>query len=201
MGCAGLLVIAAFTAVPAAASAKTELVQGGTAIPLGTTIHGANVGNVVFATSQGNFECQHAELNSEVMRNGPRVELSASSFTITGNEAGGKCGWAGNATAVTVDNLPWCISSTAVLNGWASVRSNCTEGSTGPLGISFKNLWGTCHYTKASLNFSGTESAELTTNASQTFSKSEGSAFCPGSFTLQASFKFTANGSGITVKN
>jgi hypothetical protein len=180
----GALLAALVAVAPAAALASPELqTSGGTKIAIGTTVTGKSTGVVVYTTATGIGKCGFGHLTGTVQTNsGSLVQVKIESFKV---EAGG-------CPAFTFENLPWCMSSSA-LGEWVLKGGGCEKENV-PLAYSA----GFCKYQLSTMANSYQQETSPLTMATigndQTWTRVSG--LCGASAVFHWLFKLTTTAGG-----
>ena len=197
-GALALLVLAAVAALPASASAS-ELVSGGTTVPVGTEVTGTDQsGAILFNNTSGEafLACGGAKMTAVVTRNpGKTYGLNTTSFVFTGPGVEEKCkaGPYGDSRfafligpktpACTFGSTSGSVSSLTIQGGSCEVPGSLRMTMESP-------VVGTCYYRAESdrldfLGNAGTEPLIFHTNGEQRLKGEAGnSGLCPGGFNL-----------------
>jgi hypothetical protein len=186
-------------AAPSVASAAPVLTQPtGTIVAAGTPVVGTNVGEMKMTTALGNVTCTAATVKGTVLSSstasGTKGEATEASFV--GSGVSSECtSWTGGVTVTTnvTGGLPWCFETTSGDEG--RVRGGkCSELSRGIKYILDFTSIGACEYnrsTAVATTFATDVSGQDTTISmtEQEWTKVAGSAFCPSTGKLDATFK------------
>lgn len=210
---------AAVCVVPSVASASPELTHPtGTTAPVGTLIEGINVAHaatptpVTFTTPLGNIQCTTLTFTGKLIKNtGTQIEIEITTFEIRGTAGvvphtthcssitgSGTMTVTPNHTTNPVHNgissLPWCLKAEGLKNEFTISGGAC--GAPRALTLTFDtSVAGACSYQKASI--AGTYTTHpvdaIFTAANFEFTKTTGSAFCPGSWKMDFAFTLTTD--------
>jgi hypothetical protein len=207
------IALAAFAAVfvvPSIASAGPTLTAPTGTAYKGTYIEAENVGVTKMtlpAGIGGSVECQTATMTGDLTTNsGGHVSGDIETVEFRGRpkqanpHESNQCDSPLGAVSVTpnhttnpkqggVGSLNWCLTANTNDNKFTVRGGNCTE-ATRPLTFTLHTPIGECAYSKASVTGSYTTHPNdaVLTLSEQEFTKSVGSAFCPGSGKLDMSF-------------
>lgn len=188
-----------------ATNTPTFTVPAGTVAAAGTKFVGTG-SEVRFLDTSGSavLSCTTSSMTAEVLKNaGGILEANITSVRFIGSEApvGGEQDKAcpGFVNASYTVTTPWCLRSTTTMktDEFQTRGGKCSEAAKPIRFHMVTEAIGTCAYERAAGSpITGTlrthpEQATLTINSTPSgsgFSKTEGSAFCPSSETLQLSF-------------
>jgi hypothetical protein len=207
--CIAMAAVAAFLVVPSMASASPELTHPtGTTLAAGSLIEGINVEHEgrpteTTLTASGGLEvkCTTAFMTGRVHKNsGNHIEGEITKAEFKGTPGvkphtshcdGGSLGKVTVTTAV-----PWCVTASTLDDQFIVRNGKCTE-PTGEVKFTLHTAIGECVYGKASVAGSYTthpSDAILSVKTTESFSRTGGSIFCPGSGTLHMAFTLTTDG-------
>jgi hypothetical protein len=204
--CLSFVALAALAVVPSIASASPELAQGGARLATGSSLSGTNTRNVLFETALGTFSCTASQLVGTLKVNsGKLIEAEIESGSIIGGGPEGKCkdgSLGGIEWKVSLDNLPWCMSSSS-LGIYKARGARCNEAMK-PIGLTLSSNLGSCTYTRTTLSLTsntGMEPLVLSTAAGQAFGLVSSTwNGCHSSFDLNAAWAFKSNGANLKVQ-
>jgi hypothetical protein len=207
--CLALLTYFAFVALPAVASAKSQLYSGGTPVVAGTQIKGTSIGGVQFELPGGSsFACSAGTLTGTVYSNvAEKSQTVIESGNFTGAAAEGKCSTPLGPAAISLD-APLCLTvSEASVPSWRLRGKSCSVAEARPGLTLTTSLVGKCHYQSSPSVYemtSNVNSEPLVLNTkNQWFTVDKG--FPPGCFSglnPKALFEFkTSAGAGLELSN
>jgi hypothetical protein len=215
--CVAVAAVAAFTILPATASATNnpQLTESGTALSTGVAIYANNVNSTFFTDTSGNtlVDCSNAELSGTLTKNSIGAvegEITTFDFWGTGsihphNGLPECTGSFGNAF-ITVVNSPLCVRSTNTMatNEFQVSSGKCPGGGKVKFIIGSTTV-GECEYetggvVKGDYKTNTSEMTVRNTLAGSGASKIRGGFLCPGSGMLKMTFTLkTGNGTAITI--
>jgi hypothetical protein len=216
MLCGVVAAVAAFSALPAMASAASPTLTNASGVAV-TPHDGQNIKavstNLKFITASGNLECTTSTLEGELTVNaGNVVEADISAASFLGDNGASMCttSFPGPLTAeITVGNLPWCLKATAAPADTVTIDGG-TCGTTPRKSIEFTaHLYNSsttfvtsCTYERASVTakYKTKETPLVATVAEgQEFAKTAGSILCPAKGTLTGAFTLTKGGGNLSM--
>jgi hypothetical protein len=218
MLCISVVVVAAFAALPAMASALSPTLtddSGAVVEPHKGNIKAVSTNLVFSGGASGSLLCATSTLTGELTVNsGNVVEGDISAATFVNSTGGTKCAtsFAGPLTAeITPENLPWCLKAKASPADTFTIDGGtCTNTTRTPIAFiaHLFNSAGTkvaeCTFERASVTATyntGASPLVATVAASQTFTKHSGSILCPSTGTLSGSFTLTTDPATGTPTN
>lgn len=190
---------AAAVIAPAASASPVLTYPTGTAVAAGASWTAANVGVWRF-TGAFNISCSTAHMAGTVTENSdPVIRMDVSDSSYSGTGANSDCTTAFGSAKVIVNSLAWCIRSTKAVHTMELVGGNCTEASRPIKFIAWVTGVGECKY-QAPSGMVGTfkthpEDFQLTF-LEQQFTLYEGSAWCPSSGKVDATYTFESPSGG-----
>ena len=166
--------------VPAHAAASPSL-QTATGVPLavGTSVKAQNFGNLLWTTELSVLACSNSEMTGKVVTNsGTRIEITVETLTFKGTALEERCTASTGETWKPTASTHWCLVST-LLGSWSLRGAACGKFPaalrlTKDIYNNTNDFLGECKYERAEMtgtNNTGTSPLVLTTNASQTFTR------------------------------
>jgi hypothetical protein len=188
------ILLVAFAAMPALASASPVLTDEGVPVAVGKKIAGTNTTNIVFTGSFLKVTCTVSTLTGEVKENsGTSLKGTMTKATFT-NAGGADCTDSfGTLWKVTTEiaKTDWCITTNSTMSDKFNLQAGACGAIAAALNFVLESGSTVCNYTRAASSpvvGTYTTSTSVLTMSEPEFTLVSGGGLCPGTGKLDGSY-------------
>lgn len=206
MACVSLLAFAAFTVLPAVASASPVMTTStGAVAPVGTTYKGITIGATKMTAGSITLECS-AGVNSGVLtkNTGTEIQGEIKTLELSGTGTGGDCTSSLGVFKVTTtagNGVPYCMKNIKGTDN-LEIRGGACTAAARPItySLDFTSMGLTCNYERATpitAPFTTAPNDATATQSGVEFKAEAGNSFfCPQEAKLDASLTMVETATG-----